>query len=110
MISHVHDIDGAILFIHGDASGEIELAVGIPKAAPCHDKLAGSVELLYAEVRAVHDVDVAALVVDGDAPRRVKLAVSAALPAPLRQICAVPCVKTLDSVIAGITYVHDIFL
>ena len=68
MIAHVHDIDGAVRLIDGDASREIELTVAVAEAAPRHDEFAGHVELLHPEVGAVDDIDIPAHAIDGNTP------------------------------------------
>src|SRR5438445_10334985 len=110
MVAHVHDVHRPVAFIHGDAAGEVELAVRVAEATPRHDELAATVELLDAEIGAVHDVDIAPGVVCRHAPGGVDLPLTASLPAPLGHVTTHLGVEPLDPAVIGVADVHDSFI
>src|SRR5690242_8800975 len=106
MVTHIHNIDGAVRLIDGDATGEIKLAVAVTEAAPGHDELAGHVELLHTEVGAVDHIDVPAHAIHGDAPGRVELPFAVAARAELHEVPAQFAVELLDAMVVRVDHPH----
>src|SRR6185503_346919 len=99
VMAHVHDIDGAVRLIDGNASRKIELTVAVAEAAPRHDEFAWHVEFLHPEGGTVDDVDIHAHAIHATTPWRVQLPLDVAARAEIHEVTPQLAVALLDAVI-----------